>query len=253
MTSFQEVCATQLLPLERIDGKHLAQFLRRERQERFEGNGEVGSELKTNIENGLATLGIRFPHFPRLTLRDILVSNAGEVHGLELGIAELELFQQRLHLLLHILELSQSLFVNIEQLATGRHNTVPILLGELQGTVHEITIHSHQLVVIAILEILPGEVVVLGLRSVGSQHIAQHILFARHIHQILMQPYCPVARGRDLVVLEVQELVGRHVVRHDILAVGLHHHREDNAVEHDIVLADEVYEAGVLILPPLLP
>ena len=68
-----------------------------------------------------------------------------------------------------------------------------------------------------------------------------------------MEPYGPVARGRDLIVLQVQELVGRHVVRHDILAMGLHHHREDDAVEHDVVLADEVHQTRVLILPPLLP
>ena len=35
--------------------------------------------------------------------------------------------------------------------------------------------------------------------------------------------------------------------------MSLHHHREDDAVEHDVVLADEVYQTGVLILPPLLP
>ena len=32
-----------------------------------------------------------------------------------------------------------------------------------------------------------------------------------------------------------------------------HHHREDEAVEHDVVLADEVDEACVVLLPPLLP
>ena len=68
-----------------------------------------------------------------------------------------------------------------------------------------------------------------------------------------MQPYCPVPRCRNLVVLKVQELVGWHVVGHDILAVSLHHHREDDAVEHDVVLADEVYQPRVLVLPPLFP
>ena len=33
----------------------------------------------------------------------------------------------------------------------------------------------------------------------------------------------------------------------------LHHHGEDEAVEHDIVLADEVNETGFLVLPPFLP
>ena len=68
-----------------------------------------------------------------------------------------------------------------------------------------------------------------------------------------MEPHGPVARGRDLVVLQVQELVGGHVVGHDILAVGLHHHGEDDAVEHDVVLTDKMNQTRVLILPPLLP
>ena len=43
------------------------------------------------------------------------------------------------------------------------------------------------------LEIFPSKVVVLSFRSVGSQHVAQYILFAREILQVLVQPYCPVA------------------------------------------------------------
>ena len=35
--------------------------------------------------------------------------------------------------------------------------------------------------------------------------------------------------------------------------MSAHHHREDDAVEHDIVLTDEVHQSGVLILPPFLP
>ena len=52
-----------------------------------------------------------------------------------------------------------------------------------------------------------------------------------------------VARCRDLVVLKVKELVGRHVVGQDIAAVGLEHRWEHDAVEHDVVLSDEMYEA----------
>ena len=68
-----------------------------------------------------------------------------------------------------------------------------------------------------------------------------------------MEPHGPVARGGDLVVFQIQELVGRHVVGQDIAAVGLEHGGEDDAVEHDIVLADEVHETCLGIFPPLLP
>ena len=58
-----------------------------------------------------------------------------------------------------------------------------------------------------------------------------------------MEPNSPVARCRDFVVLEIEELVRRHVVGQDIVAVSLQHCREDDAVEHDVVLAYEVDEA----------
>ena len=157
------------------------------------------------------------------------------------------------NLLLHILELSDSLLVNLLQFAAGRNHAAPVLLGELESTVYEVTINGNQLRVIALLEILPGKVVVLGLWSVGCQYIAQDILLAWQIYEILVQPYCPVARGRNLIILKIQELIGWYVIRQDIVAVSLQHGREDDAVEHDVVLTDEVNETCLWILPPLLP
>ena len=69
-----------------------------------------------------------------------------------------------------------------------------------------------------------------------------------------MSPDSPVAGSGDLVALEIEELVGRDVVRQDIaVAVGFEHRREDYAVEDDVVLADEMHKTGVLTLPPFLP
>ena len=68
-----------------------------------------------------------------------------------------------------------------------------------------------------------------------------------------MQPYSPVPGSRDFVILKVQEFIRRHIVWHDIVPVSLHHYREYEAMEYDIVLSDEVYQSCVLILPPLLP
>jgi hypothetical protein len=78
-------------------------------------------------------------------------------------------------------------------------------------------------------------------------------LFIREIHEILVEPYRPVARGRDLVAFEVEELVGRYVVRYDIAALCLEHGREDDTMEYDVVLADEVDETGRRVFPPSLP
>ena len=68
-----------------------------------------------------------------------------------------------------------------------------------------------------------------------------------------MEPDGPVARRGDLVVLQIEKLVGGHVVGQDIASVGLEHGGEDEAVEDDIVLADEVDEARLRVLPPFLP
>ena len=68
-----------------------------------------------------------------------------------------------------------------------------------------------------------------------------------------MQPHGPILRGRNLVTLQVQELVGGYVLGEDIVAVSLQHRGEYDAVEDDVILADEVYHLGLLVLPILLP
>ncbi len=69
-----------------------------------------------------------------------------------------------------------------------------------------------------------------------------------------MQPHRPVARGADFVAFEVEELVGRHVVGQLVaVAVGKKHGGEYYAVEHDVVLADEIYYARLGVFPPALP
>ena len=176
-----------------------------------------------------------------------------QVHCLLLCVAELEHVEQSLHLLFHVLELVDGLAVDVGQLATLRHYAVEIFLCELQRAVHEVAVNSHQFVVVAVLEVLPCEVVVLGLRSVGREDIAQHVLFARQLLQIFVKPYCPVARCAYLVVLKVEEFVCRHVVGQDVVAVSLQHYREHDAVEHDVVLADEVHQTSLRVLPPFLP
>ena len=209
--------------------------------------------MQRDVQNGLHTLHVGLCHLPWLTFCDVTVADACQVHCLFQSIAELELFEHLFHVLLDILELVDGLTVNVEQFATLRHHAIEVFLRQLQCSVNEVAIDGHQFRVVALLEVLPHEVVVLCLGCVGCKHIAQYILLAGEVNEIFVQPYCPVARCRNLVVLEVEELVCRHVVGHDISTVRLHHHGEDETVEHDIVFSYEVYESGVLVLPPLLP
>ena len=149
--------------------------------------------MQTDVQNGLATLGIGLPNLPRLTLCDVAVADTSQIHGLELGITELKLVEQFFDFSFYIFKFLNCLTIYVEPLATGGNNTIPVFLGELEGTVDKIAIDGNQLVVITILEVFPSEIVVLGLRGIGCQHVAQHILLTRHINQILMQPDSPVA------------------------------------------------------------
>ena len=127
-------------------------------------------------------------------------------------------------------------------------------MSQHHSTVHEVAEDGHQLGIVARLELLPAEIVIFCLGGIRRQHITQHILLAGEILHILVRPHGPAAGSRYLVSLEVQELVGRHVLREDVaVAIGLQHRREDYAVEHDVVFSDEVHQLCVRALPPLLP
>ena len=103
------------------------------------------------------------------------------------------------------------------------------------------------------LEVFPGEVVVFRLRRIGAEHIAQQVLPAGKIQQVFMHPDRPVARGAYLLAFDVEKLVGRHRVGQHIASVRLQHRREDDAVEYDIVFADEMYQLRVFALPVIAP
>ena len=145
MTRLEEIGAAELSPVEVVHANHLTQVTAGEREERLKSDGKVGNELKRDVEDRLHTLRIRLPYLPRLALRDILVTDAGEVHGLFLCLTEMETVEQLLYLVLDILELIDSFLVDIGQFTTLRHYPIPVFLRELQGTVDEVAVDSHKL------------------------------------------------------------------------------------------------------------
>ena len=193
MSGRQQVGVSQLCPVKAVHVQHLAKLLAAEGQERFESNGKVGDQLQRDVENGGYALHVCLGKLPRLGVCQVFVSDAGKVHRFLLCVAEFEYVQQLLHFCLDVGKFFQRLAVVVVQFACGGHYAVEVLLGELQGAVHEVAINGNQLVVITCLEVLPGEVVVFCLRCVGGQHVAQHILLAGEVNEILVQPYCPVA------------------------------------------------------------
>ena len=120
-------------------------------------------------------------------------------------------------------------------------------------TVYEVAVYGYQFVVIACLEVFPGEVVVFRFRCVGGQYVAEYVLLSGEISQIFVQPYGPIAGSRDLVSFEVEEFVARHVVRQDIAAFCFQHGREYDAMEYDIIFSDEVNQTRFRVFPPCFP
>ena len=205
------------------------------------------------MENSSGAIHIGLGHLPRLGVGQILITNTCEIHGLLLCIAEAEIVEEFLYFSLDILKLGDGSLIVLVEGTRSWNLAIEILLGQHQRTVDKVAVDSHKLIVIARLKIGPSKVIILGLRRIRGQHIAQDILFAREIHKVLVEPYSPVARGRDLVALEVEELVRRYIIWNNIATLSLEHCREDNAVEDDIVFTNKVDESCRRIFPPSLP
>ena len=124
-----------------------------------------------------------------------------------------------------------------------------VFVVEDEDPIQEISENGHQFAVVALLEILPGEVVVLGLRRCCTEHIAQDILLSGEIFEVFVQPDRPIAGGADLLAFKVQELVGRNRLGQVVRSMRHEHGREDDAMENDVVLANEMHQAGIWILP----
>ena len=253
VTRLDHLRLAQTLPIELLDVEHLDDLGSRERHKRLDSNRQLGSDLQSDVQNGLNALRVSLYDLPRLGIGQIFVTQTGEVHSLLQRLAEAVALDVLLQSLADAGHLGQRLAVVVGQLACRGHNAVVVLLREHQRAVHEVAEDRHQLVVVASLEVLPSEVVILGLGGICAQHVAQNVLLTGELIEVLVQPYSPIARGRDLVTFEVQELVCGHVLGQDITAVRLQHRGEHDAVEDDVVLTDEVHHLGILALPIFLP
>ena len=210
--------------------------------------------MQADVQDGSRAVHIGLRDLPWLRVGDVFVAHAGHAHGVFQSLAETVVLQVLLQRLAKGGDLRQCLFVDSLKRTCGRDLAVEILMGQHHGTVDEVAENCHQLGIVAHLEVLPTEIIVLGLRGVGRKHITQDVLLSGEILEILVGPDSPAARSRYLVAFEIQELVGRDVIRKDVaVAIGLEHRREHYAVEDDIVLTDEVDELRILALPPLLP
>ena len=81
--------------------------------------------------------------------------------------------------------------VNVQEFSACRNLASEILVSQHDGAIDEVSEDSHQLAVVACLEVLPRKVIILGFRSIGSEDISHHILFSRELLKIFMSPYSP--------------------------------------------------------------
>ena len=68
-----------------------------------------------------------------------------------------------------------------------------------------------------------------------------------------MHPHGPVAAGGNFIAFDIEEFVGRHIIGQHESAMRLEHGREDDAVENDIVFANEVHQLGICLAPVIGP
>ena len=212
----QEVHVTQVLPVDFRHAEHLTEFGRREGQERLESDGEVGGDLEREVQDGCGACEVGFSQFPGLGVGKVFVADTCEVHSLLLCIAEAESVQQVFHLAAGTFELVECGAVVVIEFAALGNVSLEIFLGEYERAVDEVAVDGDQFVVVACLEVRPSEVVIFCLGSVGREDITQYVLFAGEIIEVFVEPNRPVARGRNLVALEVEELVGGNVVGQDV-------------------------------------
>ena len=232
--------------------EHCADAVRGKWHKRFKRGRQGRHELGRDAQNGCGALGVRLDHLPRRLVGEVLVADAGQIHRMAKGLAELKRFKRFSHQGRLGRHRAQRLAVSGK--GTGRrHGSATKFMVEHHHAVDEVAQHGDQLRIVALLKVGPGEVVVFGLRHRGGEHVAQHVLLAGEVRQVFVQPHGPVARGRQLLTLEVQEFVGRNLVGQNVPAVLHQNGRKNHAVKDDVVLADKVNEAGRGVLPPGLP
>ena len=217
-------------------------------------DNKTTANLQAHIHYRGYALGVGLDCFPRLAILKVFITHAGDTHGILESLAEMEGLDVVGERHFQALHFGKRLIVDIEILARSGGYAFIIFMSKHGHTVDEVAKDSGKLVVVACLEVGPCKVVILGFGSVGCEYVAKHILLAGEIDQVFVEPHRPVARSRDFVTLEVEELVGGHIVgKLETVAVSHHHGGEHDAVEHYIILADKVDDAAFGVFPPLLP
>ena len=105
--------------------------------------------------------------FQGLCFLKVAVSDTGDLHSLAHGFSEMEAFESLGEACGGSGRLGLHGAVGVAELACGGNGAVEILACQNHGAVDEIAENGDKLVVVARLEVGPGEVIIFGLGSVA--------------------------------------------------------------------------------------
>ncbi len=235
--------------------EHFAQTRGSMRYNRIHQHPEGCTHLQTDVHGVGAGLRVACAGVPGLGVVKVLVAAPRQRHRFGDGLAHPKVIVRVGDVARRFRQCIEHSLIRVSKVERFGHGAVEVAIGKGERAVYEVAQHIRQLAVYAVLEAIPREIGVFRLGQRRSQRIAEHVDALRilEVVEILVQPYGPVAAGGELLTLQVQKLVGRHVFRQYIIAVGLEHRRKHEAVEDDVVFPYKVDELGVAVLPVVAP
>ena len=222
-----------------------------------EGLEDVANEVNQvngSVANRSTELGVSLEHSPRLSILQVLVAQAGNLHcplqtGLQMGVVHglVVLLQQSVHVL-DQLDLALGLG------STGRHGRAHTVEHEGQAAVDEVTQVLQQLVVVLVGQVLPVEGGVGLFGAVGEQVEAPDLRGNAGLLGLITE-HAGILALAELAVLVVEVLRAGDLTDQRPGVVRAHQRAgEDDGVEGDVVLAHELHQTDLLgVAPPLLP
>lgn len=193
VTFHEDVGTAGISPTQSLQVHHGMHLVGSEGQEGGTEDSEVGADLEREVHHRGGALGVGLDEFPGLGVGEVLVTQSGEVHHLGKSLTETVGFDATANAFGEGGYFLDNLLLGLSKRSAGGHLSAIELMRQHEGTIHEVAEDGNQLGVVLQLEILPGEVVILGLGGVGAEGVAQHVLLSGELAEVFVQPDGPVA------------------------------------------------------------
>ena len=155
---------------------HAQHFLRRIGQEGVDEYGQVGGQLQTEVHAVIdaflccRVLGQLFGNDPGFFFLHVFVAGTAQVDHFKERIPEFVFLQQPFHFGLRLPDgFNKRLIFFIQDVFVQfRHFTAAEFVHQHPAAVHEVSEDAYQFAVVAVLEIFPGKIIVLGFGRIGA-------------------------------------------------------------------------------------